>query len=154
MRKYISVGAAPLTNIREGTVRLSKWSVMDGSEAKRVFAEKTLAECSQHLYTTLDVPQAEWMKRDMHSPIGFWPKVAADLNHKLHFARADAELDGYMADMNDEPTPTNTTPTANIDFDDIASSISSFEWLAHVHEIFNAILMNTDLLLSWDNINM
>jgi len=66
-------GVAPLTDIREGTVKLSKWSVMDGSEAKRVFAEKTLAECSQHLYTTLDVPRAEWMKRDMHSPNGFWP---------------------------------------------------------------------------------
>ena len=35
----------------------------------------------------------------------------------------------------------------------LSSTISSFEWLANVHELFNATLMDTALLIKYHNID-
>ena len=35
----------------------------------------------------------------------------------------------------------------------MSPKISSFEWMANVHEIYNATLMNTDILIKRHNID-
>ncbi|KAL7537399.1 hypothetical protein ACHAXR_010210 [Thalassiosira sp. AJA248-18] len=120
---------APHSDVRESTVFLNKWSKMDASEAKRPFSWKTLAEISSHLYTKLGVTKSEQLSKEKHGLIGYMPAVAIHLKSILK----------------EKPPP---------DAEILAPSISSFEWLANVHEIFNATLMNTKgLFLQWHNID-
>jgi hypothetical protein len=45
---------APLSEIRETTVYLNKWSVMDAMEAKRPFSWKSLCAMLEDIYTELN----------------------------------------------------------------------------------------------------
>ena len=49
-------GVAPLSEIRESTVILNKWSVMNAAEAKRAFLWKTLVAILNDLYDQLHTP--------------------------------------------------------------------------------------------------
>ncbi|KAL7554136.1 hypothetical protein ACHAWF_017538, partial [Thalassiosira exigua] len=136
MRNHIhKLGLLPISNmqktseVKSTTIFLNKWSKMDASEAKRPFSWKTLCEISSHLYQQLGVSiQQQLTVKEESDSIGFMPAVAKHLK----------------------------TVLSNCSFDkqqQLAAEISSFEWLANVHQIFNATLMNTELFLSWSNIN-
>ena len=100
---------------------------MNVAEAKRVFAWKTLMEMLEDLYELLGVPMKDQLLKEDH-PLGYMPAAAAHLKDILK----------KKARQNEEH---------------LAAKISSFEWLANVHEIFNATLMNTDILITWENID-
>ena len=59
--------------------------------------------------------------------VGYWPRVARDLQRLL-----------------------SSHPDK---FDKMSSDISPFEWLANLHQIFNATLMNMDLMINKNNID-
>ena len=119
---------APKSEVRESTVILNNWSKMNVKEAKRTTSEKTLAENAAHLYKKLGVPEKDRPKREQHGQFGFWPAVEKHLQ---------------------EVVKSKASPNANV----VAPDVSSFEWLANVHEIFNATLMDTDQLITRENIN-
>ncbi|KAL7546687.1 hypothetical protein ACHAWF_017274 [Thalassiosira exigua] len=118
---------APLSEVRESTVNLNKWSKMNAFEAKRPFSLKTLCEIASHLYTEMNVTVEDRLLKEKNGPLGYFPTVAMHMWTKWNC------MPEHQARL-------------------LAPKISSFEWLANVHEIFNATLMNTDLHLSWDNI--
>jgi hypothetical protein len=118
---------APISEVRDSTVHLNKWSKMDVKEALRPFSWKTLCEVSTHLYEELGVSKYEFLSKDNH-PIGYMPAVAVHLKSILQ-----------------KNMPAN--------YDALAPSISSFEWLANVHEIFNMTLMETSMVITFANID-
>ncbi|KAL7524394.1 hypothetical protein ACHAWF_004194 [Thalassiosira exigua] len=121
-------GAAPLSEVKETTVNLNKWSKMDASEAKRPFSWKTLCEISSHIYQLLGVSVKEQLrsKEENRGP-GFMPAVAKHLRTVLSTQSEEKRKH-------------------------LAAEVSSFEWLANVYQIFNATMLNTELFLSWRNI--
>ena len=124
---------APLSEVRESTVNLNNWSKMNVAEAKRPFLWKTLCEQAAHLYGQLDVEMKDQLSLKEHGKLGYMPAAAKHLQttlKKLNDAKPKSEQS-----------------------DNLASKISSFQWLANVHEIFNATLMNTDIMITWYNID-
>ena len=120
---------APLSEIQESTVVLNKWSVMNAMEAKRPFSWKTLVAILADLYNELGVPNYERLKVDVHGALGYTPSAAHNIQEVLKKASPEKIAS-------------------------LAPKISSFEWLANVHEMFNATLMNTELLIKSNNIDM
>ena len=115
--------------MRESTVRLNKWLVMDGREAKRPFSWKTLASIANWIYDDLHVSKLDRLSVATHGEMGFMPAVANHIQSIL------------------------LTKTHLPNFAELAARTGSFEWLANTHEIFNATLMRTDLLIQWHNID-
>ena len=129
-RKREVGGLAPLSEIRETTVKLNKWSVMNAAEAKKPFSWKTLVAILSDMYDQLETPKIERLDIGKHGALGFMPAAAKHLqelvkseNHTVHFVKV------------------------------MSPKMSSFEWMANVHEIYNAILMNTDILIKRCNID-
>ena len=91
--------------------------------------KKTLAEMSSDLYTRLGCSKKDILPKkgpgSIH--IGYWPSVAKHLQSLL-----SANPYKYGA---------------------FSPDVSSFEWLANVHEIFNATLMNMKLRITSYNID-
>ena len=82
------------------------------------------------IYDQLDTPKIERLDIGKHGALGFMPAAAKHLkelskpeNHTVHFVQV------------------------------MSPKISSFEWMANVHETYNATLMNTDILIKRYNIN-
>ena len=84
----------------------------------------TLSEMAAELYTELGCNKKDVPPKDSQGTesIGYWPRVAMDLQRLL-----------------------SSHPDK---FDKMSSDISSSEWLANVHQIFNATLMNMDLMIN------
>ena len=101
---------------------------MDTKEAKQVFLCKTCTEISSKIHDELEIPEKERLSIADHSALGYMPAVARFLKKWMK------EKAQHKADA-------------------LASKLSPFEWLANVHEIFNATLMNTDLLIKYYNID-
>ena len=119
---------ASKSEVRESTVILNKWSKMNVAEAKRVFSWKTLVEILSNLYQELDVSRKDHLSMEEHGPLGYMPSAAKHLHSIL--VKRDAETKSRLG-----------------------PKVSSFEFLANVHEMFNATLMNTDLMIDRDNID-
>jgi hypothetical protein len=126
-----SRGASPQSEVQDSTVYLTTWSKMNVMEAKRVFSWKTLIkEIADHLYSQLGFPtMVGRLSEADHGTLGFVSKVAQDLKEKLH------------------ALPMGELRTA------LAPEVSGFEWLANVHEIFIARLMNMNAPINWANID-
>ena len=119
---------AAKSEVRESTVNLNKWSVMDSKESKRPFLWKTLIAILDDLYEELGVPKQDHLSIKSHGQLGYVQAAARYLKTLL------------------------STKT-HLNIGELAPKISSFEWLANVHGIFNATLMNTDLLMQWHNVD-
>ena len=146
---------APATRVTGITTNLNKWSVMNVSQAKRISEEKTLAESGCHIYGLLGVPVDEQLKQERYHlghfllkrekedplhptekrPLGYWPAVAIHFKDILKKKLQDDQFAGSE------------------NWEVLASKISSFEWLANLHEIFNATLMNMDIVIGRWNID-
>ena len=120
-------GVAPLSEIRESTVILNKWSVMNAAEAKRKFSWKTLVASLNDLYDQLDTPMIARFDIGKHGALGFMPAAAKHLQELV-------KSENHLVDI-------------------LSPKISSFKWMANVHEIYNAILMNTDISIKKYNID-
>ena len=96
---------------------------------KVLLPKKTLTEMAAELYAELGCNKKDVLPKDSRGtePIGYWPRVAMDLQRLL-----------------------SSHPDK---FDKMTSDNSSFEWLANVHQIFNATLMNMDLMINKYNID-
>ena len=68
-------------------------------------------------------------------PLGYWPAVAIHFKDILKKKLQDDQFAGSE------------------NWEVLASKISSFEWLANLHEIFNATLMNMDIVIGRWNID-
>ena len=84
-------GQAPLSEIRESTVILNKWSVMNAAEAKRPFSWKTLVAILKDLYDELDTPQAERLTVASHGALGFMPAAAKHLQELVKSKKSSGE---------------------------------------------------------------
>ena len=120
-------GMAPITRLRDSTVHLTNWSKMNASESKRVFEEKTCAEIATNLYESLGIDQSNHLNRETHGAIGYWPAVATHLQFLLVLQPEKAV--------------------------ELGPKVSSFEFIANVHEIFIATLMNMECLVNLENID-
>ena len=116
---------------------------MDVSTAKKHSSWKTLTEMADHLYNELGISMKDRLSKEEHGLLGYLPAVASHLKSilKKRVMLNSLELGGEGKTIQ----PVNT--------DNLAPQISSFEWLANIYEMFNAILMNTDLLIKKDNID-
>lgn len=121
--------APKLSDIRESTVNLTRWSKMNVAEAKAVFSWKTLCEMSVHLYNRLGIDRSDILKEQQEGSLGYMSKVA---DHLYSLANNDNE-----AVAKDEW---------------LKPEIASFKFVANVHEIFNALLNNMDQPLHHGNI--
>ena len=108
---------------------LNNWSGMNFSLTKSITSEKILAEMSSDLYTRLGCSKKDILPKEVAGSIhiGYWPSVAKHLQNLL-----------------------STNPRK---YGDLSPDSSSFEWLANVHEIFNATLMNMELKITSYNID-
>ncbi|KAL7526978.1 LOW QUALITY PROTEIN: hypothetical protein ACHAWF_001986 [Thalassiosira exigua] len=70
---------APLSEVRESTVNLNKWSKMNASEAKRLFSLKTLCKIASHLYTEMNVTVGDRLSKEQNGPLGNFPAVATHI---------------------------------------------------------------------------
>ena len=100
---------------------------MNAAEAKRAFSWKSLVAILNDLYHQLETPMTERLDIGVHGALGFMPTAAQHLQELVK--------------------------TKNDLVDVLSPKISSFEWMANVHEIYNAILMNTDILIKRYNID-
>eukprot|EP00986_Skeletonema_menzelii_P020755 scaffold32210_cov114-Skeletonema_menzelii.AAC.1 len=128
-------GAKPMTTLQESTIKLDRWSKMNVEEAKRICAQKTLAEIANYLYCRLGFPadDGRLLERN-HGRVGYWPAVALHLKAKL----------GEKKSIGNK-----SCDEANV----LASAISSFEWIANMHEIFTNRLMNMEMKINGGNID-
>ena len=106
---------------------------MNVSSALRVFESQTLCEIAGSIYEDLFVPLEDRLGQDQFKDnrgqvVGYFPAVAG------HFK--------YLLDTFHQP----------FDGPQLRSAIASFEWLSHVHEIFNSTLMNTKIVIDKYNI--
>ena len=101
---------------------------MNAKEAKRVFSWKTCTEISSEIYDKLGIPEKEQLSVADHGALGYMPAVARFLKRWMK-EKAQHKVDA------------------------LSSKNSPFGWLANVHEIFNATLMSTGLLIKYYNIN-
>ena len=124
---------APCSEVQESTAVLNQWSKMNVSEAKRPFSWKTPSELAAHLYEQLGIPRKDQLSSKDHGQIGCMPAVAKHLKSTLK--------------------KSNKNKPKSEHYDNLASKVSSFQWLTNVHEIFNATLMNTDIMITWYNID-
>ena len=100
---------------------------MNALESKRVFEEKTCAEIATHLYDSLGIDKSGHLNREVHGAIGCWPAVATHLQNLLVLQPEKVA--------------------------ELGPKVSSFEFVASVHEIFIATLMNMECLVDWENID-
>ena len=125
-------GNAPQTRVNEATVNPDGWSKMKVSSAMKPTENKTLIEILTHVYKELEVDI-----KDQITPASY--KVGGQVN-------------GYFVALADH-LKLILTEKPNLAKFEIKNTIASFEWLSHVHEIFNATLMNTSTLIDRSNIN-
>ncbi|EJK74435.1 hypothetical protein THAOC_03886, partial [Thalassiosira oceanica] len=120
------------TRVDESVVDIDRWSKMNVSAALKVFEYGTLCEITNHIYTDLNVDLRDRLGADQFKEggqvVGYFPAVAGHFRHLVR----DRNL--------------------NLG-DDQKSAIASYEWLAHVHEIFNNTLMNTKIVIDKYNID-
>ena len=90
---------------------------------------------STHYYDVLGIPMKDQLSVENHGTLGFMPAVGRHMKSILNKKYPPA----------DKNNPPDTYP--------LRSNIASFEWMANVHELFNATLMNMDMLVSWHNID-
>ena len=115
------------TRVSEAGIKPNMWSKMNVSNAEKAFEHKTLAEIATHLYSILHVKMKDQLcgnqfkvseKNKRKIVLGYWSAVGEHL-HKLMTESWESLIEVTK------------------------SAIVSFEWMAHVHEMFNNILMNT-----------
>ena len=123
----------PISDVRWSTVNLNRWSKMNVSEALKIVKWKTLCETGMNLYDRLGV------------------KTVPELLKKEAFAGES----GYMLKTAKHfKTLLQSIPEDKVAADgDLAEDISSFEWLANVHEIFIVRLMNMKEVIDAKNID-
>lgn len=125
-------GHINITRVDESVVDIDRWSKMNVSAALKVFEYKTLCEIANSIYTDLNVDLQDRLGADQFKDrgqvVGYFPAVADHFRHLV------------------------TTRILILDYKQ-KSAIASFEWLAHVHEIFNNTLMNTKIVIDKDNID-
>jgi hypothetical protein len=129
-------GFAPLTTLSKDTIDLNKWSKMNVSHTKKCVELKTLVEMANHCYDKLGVPHQERLKikeSENGNRLGFMVEVAEHLRQALNVREAFNDLPANLPALH--------------------SSISSLEWLAHVHEIFDNRLMNMNFSITRENID-
>jgi len=118
---------APQTTLSKDTIVLNRWSKMNVAHAKKCFEWKTLCEIADHLYRELGVMTDDGRLKVKDSKtgnkVGYMPEVAVELKRLLRGQVQSGEMLPEIAEA-------------------IQHDISSFEWLAHVHEIFHMRLMN------------
>jgi len=131
-------GTAPQTNLGEATIHLNRWSKMNVFHAKKCFEWKTLAEIADHLYSELGVKSHDGRLKVKDSQnenkMGYMVDVAQELKTLLKRQTASGKLSEERADA-------------------VGNAISSFEWLAHVHEIFINRLMNMNYRIGGQTID-
>ena len=103
---------------------------MVGDECRRgqegIFLENTVAILN-NLYDQLHAPMIARFDIGKHGALGFMPAAAKHLQELV-------KSENHLVDV-------------------LSPKISSFEWMANVHDIYNAILMNTDILIKRNNID-
>ena len=129
----------PQTTISKDTIVLNRWSKMNHvSHAKKCFEWKTLCEIADHLYKELGVMTDDGRLKvkdsETGNKVGYMVKVADELKRLLQ---------GQVQSGKMLPERTEA----------IQHDISSFEWLAHVHEIFHMRLMNMNYQVGEKTIN-
>ena len=101
---------------------------MDAVEAKRLFSRKSCAAMLTNLYNKLGTPKSVRLCITADGALGCMPQAAKRLKELLK--------------EKEEITISLSGPI-----------FFSFEWITNVHEIFNATLMNTSLLIKSQNID-
>ena len=124
-----------MTTMQRSTIALDRWSKMNVQEAKRICDDKTLSEIANYLYCRLGMStdNGRLLERD-HERVGYRPAVALHLKTILEEKKSDGTI------SKDEGVV-------------LASAISSFEWLANLHEIFTNRLMNMEMPIKGGNID-
>ena len=125
-------GTVRQTSLTKDTINLNKWSKMNVAHAKKCFEWNTLAEIADHLYNELGVTtdDGRLKKKDSKNgnKVGFMVQVAEELKTLLRKQVESGQVSSEKATS-------------------LANDVSSFEWLAHVHEIFHMRLMNMKYLV-------
>jgi len=131
-------GTAPQTTISKDTIVLNRWSKMNVSHAKKCFEWKTLCEIADHLYKELGVMTDDGRLKvkdsETGNKVGYMVKVADELKRLL---QGQVQIGKVLPERAEA----------------IQHDISSFEWLAHVHEIFHMRLMNMNYQVGEKTIN-
>ena len=97
---------------------------MNMSEANHPFLRKTLCTVVAHLYKQLGVHLQDHILKEKNETLRCMPAVAKHLKEiLLKKSLFNTEL--------------------------LVPKISSFEWLTNLHEVFNATLMDTSMLIAW-----
>ena len=124
-------GNAPQTRVNGATVNPDGWSKMNISSAVQPTKTKTFIEILTHLYKELEV----------------------DIKDQITAAsyKVGGQVNGYFAALADH-FKLILTQKPDLAKPELKNTIASFEWLSHVHEIFNATLMNTSTLIDRSNI--
>lgn len=131
--------ASKRTRLDEASIDPDSWSKMNVSPAMIASEFKTLAEIGDYLYNELAIPSPQRLtpdrfKIDGKKVSGYFSEVAAHLNSEV---KRQSSTDDTMSDR----------------IKKLHSDIASFEWLSHVHEIFNNTLMDTSILVDEGNID-
>ena len=101
---------------------------MNVSESKRVFKEKARAETATYLYDSLGmIDKSGHLNREVHGLIGYWPAVVTRFQNLLVLQPEKVA--------------------------ELGPKVSSFKFVANVHELFIATLMNMECLVHWENID-
>ena len=126
-RQRLLRGTTPKTSLTKDSINLNKWSKMNVAHAKKCFEWNTLSEIADHLYTRLGVvTDAGRLKKKESSngtKVGFMVQVAEELKRLISKQVECGQVSTEIAAS-------------------VANDVSSFEWLAHVHELFHMRLMN------------
>lgn len=116
------------SDIKSSTYYLNRWSKMNAQEAKRVFSRRTLVELATFIFEKLGIAAEDIPTESKLGKIGYFSALAKVMKQKLK--EASEQVRSILA-----------------------SDISTFEWLANVHEIFNARLLKMDELIHFGNID-
>ena len=125
-------GNAPQTRVNKATVNPDGWSKMSVSSAVKPTETKTLVEILTNVYKEVEV----------------------DVKDQITVAsyKVGGQVNGYFAALADH-FKLMLTQKPNLAKPELKNKIVSFEWLSHVHVIFNATIMNTSILIDRSNID-
>ena len=128
-----------ITRVTDAVINPNRWSKMNVSNTIKANEHKTLAEISGHLYAVLRMPIKDQLCGDQFKVcIGYGKKIV------IGFSAAVGEHLHKLMSSSKAPLPISTK-----------ADIVSFEWMAHVHGIFNNILMNTkEIIVDAKNIQV
>ena len=107
---------------------------MNVSASMKISESKTLAELTSHFYAELSIPVMQQLKPEQYKlddgrVSGYFTAVAVQLKEVIN-SKMLIELQ-------------TKKPADRERLKKLKSDIASYEWLGHVHEIFNNTLMNT-----------